>query len=80
MNIVKALISFGLFSGLGWAVWTGQFDGASNGSSKTRALKSVVDKLTGEFGVEPTALALVGTGVMLALFFIIMHRREGGYA
>ena len=79
MNIVRAIIAFGLFTGLGWAVWTGQFDGDSGGSSKSRALKNLVDGVTGRFGVEMTAMGLIGVGVVLALFFIMLHRRDQAY-
>ena len=76
MNIIRALISLGLFGGLGWAVWTGQFDGDSGGSSKSRALKSAIDGVTDRFGVETTAMALVGVGVLLAVVFLMLHRRD----
>ena len=79
MNIVRAIIAFGLFTGLGWAVWTGQFDGDSGGSSKSRALKNIVDGVTDRFGVETTAMGLVGVGILLALIFVILHRRDQDY-
>ncbi len=53
------------------------FDADSGGSSKSRVLKNLVDGLTGRFGVETTALALVAVGVLLAMVFLALHRRDG---
>ena len=77
MHIARAIIALGLFGWLGWAVWTGFFDADSGGSSKSRVLKNLVDGLTGRFGVETTALALVAVGVLLAMVFLALHRRDG---
>ena len=78
MNILRALISLGLFGGLGWAVWTGQFAHSGSGSSKTRAVTGLIDNATTRFGIESTAIGLVTLGVGLATIFLIMHRRDNG--
>ena len=76
MNIVRAIISLGLFGWLGWAVWTDNVPGGEGGSSKTRGIKAFVDTMTGSYGVETTAFALFGIGAALFLFFFIRFRRE----
>ena len=76
MNIVRAIISLGLFGWLGWAVWTDNVPGGDGGSSKTRVLKGFVETLTAQYGVETTAFALFGIGAALALICFLMHLRD----
>jgi hypothetical protein len=71
MRYVQALIALGLFGWLSWSVATGAFPGGDGGSSKTRALKSMVDSATESYGVMPTAAGLAAIGVALALFFLM---------
>ena len=76
MEIVRAIISLGLFGWLGWAVWTDNIPGGDGGSSKTRGLRGLVDSLTESFGVEASAFTLFGIGAALALYFFFRHLRE----
>lgn len=76
MEIVRAILSLGLFGWLGWAVWTDNIPGGDGGSSKTRGLKAFVDGLTSYYGTETTAFVLFGIGAALALFFYVRHLRQ----
>ncbi|MDI3335252.1 hypothetical protein QKW60_02440 [Defluviimonas aestuarii] len=76
MRYVQALISLGLFGWLSWSVATGAFPGGDGGSSKTRALKSMVGSATDNFGVMPTAAGLAVIGIGLALFFLLRRGEE----
>lgn len=79
MKYVQALISIGLFGWLGYAVLSGTFPGGDGGSSKTRALKGVVEMLTGKFGVTETGLGLIAFGILLALFFLMRRQPAEEY-
>ena len=71
MKYVQALISLGLFGWLAFAVATDTVPGGEGGSSKTRALKSVITSATDEFGTMETAAGLAVVGLLLAMFFLM---------
>ncbi|MEO3413353.1 hypothetical protein AAFO92_01715 [Roseovarius sp. CAU 1744] len=75
MRYVQAFVSLGLFGWLAYAVATDTFPGGDGGSSKTRAVKSVITSATDEFGTVQTALGLAVVGIVLAMFFL-MRRSE----
>ena len=75
MKYIQALISLGLFGWLAFAVATDSIPGGDGGSSKTRALNSIVTSATDEFGTMETAMGLAVFGLLLAMFFL-MRRSE----
>lgn len=78
MDYFRAFLCLGLFGFLGYAVI---FDilPAQGGSSKTRALKSMLNGATDQYGVMPIGLGLIALGVALAAFFVLRHRRLAQY-
>lgn len=75
MNILRAIVSLGLFGGIAWAVWTGQLSGAG-GPSKSRSLITAVDAATERFGTDGTAIGVAAIGAVLAIVFLALHLRE----
>ncbi|MCY1126907.1 hypothetical protein OU426_08580 [Frigidibacter sp. RF13] len=76
MKYVQAIIALGLFGWASYAVLTDSFPGGEGGSSKTRALKSVVTAATDQFGTLQTAAGLAVFGLLLALFFLRRQESE----
>lgn len=76
MRYVQALIVLGLFGWLSWSVATGTLLAGDGGSSKTRALKSMVGYATDSLGVMTTAAGLAAIGIGLAAFFILRRGAE----
>ena len=75
MNYVRAILCMGLFGWLGWAVLADAFPSGEGGSSKTRALKGLVDTATDQFGTIQTGIGLMAFGAVLAIYFLMRQRR-----
>ncbi|MGB3179396.1 MAG: hypothetical protein WBC68_11060 [Albidovulum sp.] len=74
MKYVQAVISIGFFGWLAFAVFTGAFPGGDGGSSKTRALKSMVGSAIDTYGAFTTAFGIGVIGLVLAGFFLVRGR------
>ena len=70
MHYVQAIISIGFFGWLGYAIAFDALPGEDGGSSKSRALMTMVDRVTGELGTNLTAALCLGLGLILAALFI----------
>ena len=70
MHYVQAVISIGLFGWLGYAIAFNTLPGGEGGSSKTRALMAIVDKVTAEIGTNGVAALCLAVGLGLAALFI----------
>ena len=58
MKYVQSAIALGLFSWLGYAVYTDTLPIGDGGSGKTRALSGVISIVTEQFGVTQTSIGL----------------------
>ena len=74
MNTVLAYISAGLFGWLGYSVWTGTYEVGHTG--KSRALGSLIDSATDQYGTQATSILLYAAGIILAFFFLILAARR----
>ena len=79
MKYVQAAIVLGLFGWLSYAVFTDTLPGGDGGSSKTRALRSMVTSATEKFGVVETSVGLAVVGILLAAFFLMRRNEEYEY-
>jgi hypothetical protein len=70
MKFVQAFLALGLFGGLAFAVFTGSLPQSDGGSSKSRALMTMVNDATARFGPDMTALGLMGFGALIALYCV----------
>ncbi len=77
MKYIQSTIVLGLFGWLSYIVFFDAFPVGEGGSSKTRALKSLISGATEQFGVIQTSIGLVVIGLLLAGFFLL--RREADY-
>ncbi len=71
MKYVQSAIALGLFSWLGYAVYTDTLPIGDGGSGKTRALSGVISNVTEQFGVTQTSIGLGLVGLLLAVFFLL---------
>ncbi len=70
MHYVQAVIAMGLFGWLGYAIAFDALPGGDGGSSKTRALMAMADKMTTELGPMGAGGLCLAIGVVLAFFFV----------
>ena len=76
MRFFVACLSLGLFSWLSYGVWFGTIQFSDTGNSKARALKGAIRNSIETFGVDNTALLLLGVGAALSFAVIAFGARD----